>query len=1014
MPSLRTSFLLVSALCGAVSVHAQTTLPSEYECRFADGPITIDGKADEPAWQHAQVIDHFLIPGQPASKRPRTATKARLLWDRQYLYFFAEMEDHDLFADVTEHDGMCWLNDVFELFLKPAADKDGYYEFEVNAANATLDMFIPKRSGDMYAKRKSADPFEFKTAVVLDGTLNQRADTDRGWAVEGRLRWQDFSPTGGRPAPGEKWKFAFCRYDYDTHFPQPELTSSASLGKMSFHQYEDYSTLRFAAPEAPRGQAQPFGIERRTLLTSSRVIGSPEPPLPYKVQRAYPKLDVFQPLYIAEEPGTDDLLILQHLSHWGGPGKLLRARNDPNVSSYEVVLPIDGLPYGFCFHPDFLHNGYIYILYNGPMAVRPRNNRISRFTIDRKTRGIDPASELVYLEWDSNGHNGGEPAFGPDGYLYCSTGDGSNDSDTDLRGQDITHLNSTMIRIDVDHPDAATGRPYSIPKDNPFLNTPGARPEIYAYGFRNPWRMCFDEKTGQLWVGQNGQDLWEQVYVVQRGANYGWSLYEGSHPFKPNRKQGPTPISPPTIEHPHSEFRSLTGGVVYYGDKFPDLRGHYLYGDFSTGRIWAAKHDGSKVVSDKEIARTTLQIVNFRALRNGDVLVLDDGSGIYKLVATPKEAVAHQPPFPRKLSETGLFASTRDHVPAPGLIPYTVNSPLWSDGAIKERFIAIPGDGKIELTPARGWNFPDGTVLVKTFSLELDPGKAASRRRLETRLFTRQMGQWAGYTYVWNDEQTDATLAPAAGLDRTFEIRDPSADGGARKQTWHFPSRTECLVCHSRAANFVLGPSTLQMNKVHEYGGVSDNQLRTLEHLGMFQVNDAEPAKKALRREGAAAGLKDEALNKWVEGRLPATDQRQYPSDDALLPVSPVELPAIPDPFDKNADLNLRARSYLQANCAICHIEAGGGNSLMDLEFTTPPDKTRLFDVPPEHDTFGLPNARLISPGHPESSVLLYRLIIRGNGQMPPLASNASDARAIRLLTEWIKQMPPTNSASAR
>src|SRR5262249_6088420 len=145
-----------------------------------------------------------------------------------------------------------------------------------------------------------------------------------------------------------------------------------------------------------------------------------------------------------------------------------------------------------------------------------------------------------------------------------------------------------------------------------------------------------------------------------------------------------------------------------------------------------------------------------------------------------------------------------------------------------------------DFTTSRGWNCPDGTVLVKTFFLGRRPDDPAARRRIETRLLTRQDGQWAGYSYLWNDEQTDAELLPAAGLDRAYDVPDPQAPGGRRKQTGQYPSRAECMVCHSRAANWVLGLTELQMNKVHDYSGVADNQLRTLEHLGVFRINCLE------------------------------------------------------------------------------------------------------------------------------------------------------------------------------
>jgi len=310
--------------------------------------------------------------------------------------------------------------------------------------------------------------------------------------------------------------------------------------------------------------------------------------------------------------------------------------------------------------------------------------------------------------------------------LYLTSGDTTSDSDQASRGQDLTHLSCAMLRLDVDHPDA--GKPYGVPKDNPFVGKPefaDARPEIWAHGFRNPWRQCFDRKTGTLWVGQNGQDLWEQVYAVQKGANYGWPVYEGSHPFHAHRPlETRTPLTPPTIEHPHSEARSITGGVVYAGSKFAELTGAYVYGDFSTGRIWAATYDGQRVTSHREIARTRVQITNFCEDKHGELLVCDEAGGIYKLAPTPVAKSTPPTPFPQLLSQTGLFTDTARHVPDPGLIPYDVNAPLWSDGAAKARFMALPSGTTVEPVAAHGWNFPDGAALVKTFSFEMRPGDA--------------------------------------------------------------------------------------------------------------------------------------------------------------------------------------------------------------------------------------------------------------------------------------------------
>ena len=195
--------------------------------------------------------------------------------------------------------------------------------------------------------------------------------------------------------------------------------------------------------------------------------------------------------------------------------------------------------------------------------------------MERQTpRRCNPNSERVIIEWHSQGHDGGGIVFGNDGMLYISTGDGTSDSDGWVTGQDVSDLLGGILRIDVDHTDAT--RPYSVPRDNPFVGMTNARPELWAYGLRNPWRLCSDPKTGQIWAGNNGQDLWETAHLIRRGENYGWSVYEGNHAFYLNRRLGPTPAVAPTVEHSHAEFRSLTGGVVYNGNLLPELNGVYV------------------------------------------------------------------------------------------------------------------------------------------------------------------------------------------------------------------------------------------------------------------------------------------------------------------------------------------------------------------------------------------------------------------------------------------------------
>src|SRR3989441_1953658 len=391
---------------------------------------------------------------------------------------------------------------------------------------------------------------------------------------------------------------------------------------------------------------------------------------------------------------------------------------------------------------------------------------------------------------------------------------------------------------------------------------------------------------------------------------------------------------------------------------FPVLNGVYVYGDYSSGTIWGARHDGSRVVWHQELARTELQIAAFAVDHQGHLLIADHAGGLYRLVRSAPQGPT--PEFPTRLSETGLFVSTKAHQVQPGLIPYSVNAPGWADGAHVERFIALPGEAGMDVASSSGSNAPNGAVFVQTLSLEREVGNPASRQRIETRLLTRQQGQWVGYSYRWDERRSDARLVGAKGDEREFAIQDRHAPGAVRRQVWRFPSRAECMACHSRAANFVLGLTELQLNKVHDYGAVRDNQLRTLQHLGVFTGSklSSEPAK-------------------------------------------------LVDPYDPGQSLDVRARSYLHANCSPCHVEAGGGNSKMELGFTTAPERMNIFGARPQHDTFGIDNAMLISPGDPGRSILYQRLSRRGRGQMPPLVTAVVDERAVALFRDWILGMSP-------
>lgn len=708
------------------------------------------------------------------------------------------------------------------------------------------------------------------------------------------------------------------------------------------------------------------GQNARIPFQESRVIGSPDPISPYKMVRAFPNLVVKQPLALFPEPGTDRLFLLHHLGGWSGPTRLLALKDDQEVSETEQLIEVRGLAIGFTFHPDYEKNGYVYLGLNDSRQGRPKTTQVVRYTVDRKPPyRVDPKSETLIIEWPSNGHDGGDVTFGNDGYLYVSSGDGSSDSDANLTGQSLNDLLACVLRIDVDHP--AEGKAYSIPKDNPFVSRPGACGEVWAYGLRNPWRLSYDKTSGQLWVGQNGQDLWEQVYLIKKGGNYGWSLFEGSHIFHSQRQAGPDPILPPTAEHSHSDARSLTGGRVYRGPSVPSLTGVYVYGDWSTGRVWGVKHNGEQAEWHKELVDTPFNITGFGIDHKQEMYVIDHAGAFYRFTPTT-EADKPTQPFPTKLSQTGLFASVAQHKPVDSALLFEVAAPQWADGATMERFAGITQLEKIQQKPqlnaGGSWTLPNGSVLVQTLSLNLASEDGQPKRtRIETRLLTRQQGEWVGYSYRWNPEQTDAELVASKGTAAAYDVADSSSAEGRREQIWRFPSRAECMSCHSRASGFHLAFNPLQLNTESRINGTVQNQLQAFENIGLF------------------------------EGKLPAARQ----NDRHLV-----------NPYDEKAPLESRVRSYFHVNCSTCHVKEGGGNAKMQMSISSSTRQMELIDVNPLHARFDLPDAKIVAAGAPERSVLHYRMTHRDTSQMPPLVSTEVDHQAVKLITEWIRGLPPT------
>ncbi len=282
---------------------------------------------------------------------------------------------------------------------------------------------------------------------------------------------------------------------------------------------------------------------------------------------------------------------------------------------------------GLAMHPKFTTNGEFFVCYT---LRKDHRTVVSRFRVSKDDPNkADPASEEILLEVAQpyQNHNGGSIEFGPDGYLYIALGDGGSRNDPVASGQDRSKLLGKILRIDVDK--KAAGKNYGIPADNPFVGSDAAAAEVYAYGVRNPWRIAFDPATGRLWMGDVGQELWEEVNVINKGGNYGWSDREGTHPFgkRERRSEVSAPIEP-VWEYDHTIGKSITGGRVYRGSRNPELIGKYIYADYVSGAIWALSYDEATGLATKneQVIAGGIPVLAFGQDAAGEVYYMIDSS----------------------------------------------------------------------------------------------------------------------------------------------------------------------------------------------------------------------------------------------------------------------------------------------------------------------------------------------------------------------------------------------------
>jgi len=714
----------------------------------------------------------------------------------------------------------------------------------------------------------------------------------------------------------------------------------------------------------------------RVPWTSSRLVGTPEPPNPYLLVPAFPNLKFDEPMQVRWSAELQRYFVCE--LH----GKIWSFTPQENKDAADLVIDLrsdlksfdakrsNGVQdvYSIVLDPDFSENRYIYVcMVFSTKLGKPLDDgtRVSRFTIvGESIPKIDLQSEVPIIEWLAGGHNGCDLLFDNTGCLLISTGDATEPSPPDRlkTGQDISDLLSSILRIDVRG--ATKERPYQIPQDNPFLNVPKARAEVWAFGFRNPWRMSIDLATNTLIAGDVGWEKWEMIHRIEKGGNYGWSVREGNELIQDDAPMGPSPIKAPWVALSHAEAASITGGFVYRGTKLKAIQGHYLFGDWVNGRVWAIPFDQSD--SQREVASSTLRLIAFEPDAHGEPLIVNHlkQTTLYRLVNNDlyEQQTVESQTFPRRLSETGLFQSVAEQIPAGGVLRFSINHPMWQDGASAAHYLGLPNDSTIKVyqVPQALENmamfesrlhYPAGAVLAKSIRWK--------ERLVETQLLHFDGSRWHGYSYIWNEDQSDAELAPREGKELILQDESP--------KRWRVHSRTECFQCHNPWPETTLAFTPEQL---HQESRGEDSAWVRLKRQGFVQTLDA-------KREPTSA---ENCVRITLRG-------------------------------DKAASIEDRARSYLHVNCAHCHQFGAGTGVAIQLRRPDSLESMKMLSKTPEKGAFGIKDAKIIEAGRPETSILLYRMASSSVGRMPHIGSREVDFEAIALIAEWIRSLSTSSDA---
>jgi len=713
---------------------------------------------------------------------------------------------------------------------------------------------------------------------------------------------------------------------------------------------------------ATRTTAQTCGLQDRLEFPGHQLpLDAPLIPPTMTTADAFPNLSSFQlPVFITGSgDGSGRVFVVEQ----GGTIVVFPndpAVTDPQTQTYldlgpEVTAGGEGGLLGLAFDPDFANNARFYVHYTVDEPGACGEETCFKVVVERFTapsasansvdRSAAPRLRLLVVEQPATNHNAGMLAFGPaDGYLYVALGDGGGSGAV---AQDLSTALGSVLRID---PSDGSAAPM-----NPFATTPGADPRIYHYGLRNPWRFSFDRQSPHdMWIGDVGENAWEEIDLAianTPGLNFGWSSCEGTHDFG----SGGCPLpgtEPPVIELPHAgtpSARSITGGYVYRGDALPSLRGTYVFGDFALGSVFG----WDRTTTDPGTGLG--QITTLANLGNVSSFGEDDDGELYivtydgRILELQESSGGGGGQFPDLLSDTGFFSDTVDLIPTSGMVEFDVASPLWSDRALKRRWLALPAGQRVELKPDDALTFPVGTVFVKHFELPISPGVT---RRLETRLFVNQQPGWTGVTYRWNEAQTDAQLLYTTSSD----VFDVMVAGQSEQQTWVYPSPSDCVGCHTSAAGRVLGFRGPQLNHDFTYPAGVDNQLHAMGCSDLFTTKVADPG--------------------------------QLPSSHAL--------------DDAGVTRQHRARDYLESNCAHCHQPGGPAPGGMDMRRKILLGDMNLIGAVPTQGELGLPSPERIKAGVSSESVLWERMRTTDSTSRMAVGTLVPHDEAVVLVGDWI------------